>query len=158
MFSWMLVLLFIMTSMADAKQTVWWHTSGSAVMKLDNACSLFIYNKDQAAIVSWQADGSEMLAFQDQQLHFQDNDRLAVAIRIDDHFLTGDLVGSGSGNILTVPLAAPIDGFLPEAKEIEVKMAKAGIDTERTISVDTAKMPALLRAVEKCRAVLHRRS
>lgn len=151
-------MLVTMTDMAQAKETVWWHTSGGAVMQLDNACSLFMYNKEQAAIVSWQTDGSEMIAFQDKEFRFQNGDRLAVAIRIDDHFLSGNLVGSGKGNILEVPLAAPIDDFLPEAKEIEIKMANANIDTEKTVQVNTAKMPALLSAVEKCRAMVHRRT
>ena len=116
-------------------------------------CSLFNYNSNQAVIFNWHADGSETLAVQDAQFQFQDSEFAAV-VEIDDQPLVGNLVGHGSGNIVTIALDQPVDDRLRSATTVMVHLANVEIDQVFRFDLATQKMPALLTAVGKCRAVI----
>ena len=145
--------LLVAPTSASATDTVWWRTDGAVVMQQMNECLLYFYTKERAAIFTWRADGSETIAFQDDRFHFGD-EHFTVGMRIDDHYLTGDLVGDGTDGLLIVALPHPIDQLLPHASEVQIRAANDKFDYDVTVPLLTAKIPALLTAVGKCRTVL----
>src|SRR5690349_10813797 len=135
-------------------ETVWWRTTGAAVIQLTpHDCSLFNYNNNQAVIVTWNADGSESLAVQDSQYQY-DNMELAVLVALGNKPLDGNLTGIGEGNIVTIDLPQPIDDQLRSAATVEVQLANVQVDQVFQFTLAKQKMPALLTAVSKCRATV----
>jgi hypothetical protein len=135
-------------------ETVWWRTTGAAVIQLTpHDCSLFNYNNNQAVIVTWNADGSESLAVQDSQYQY-DNMELAVLVALGNKPLDGNLTGIGEGNIVTIDLPQPIDDQLRSAATVEVHLANVQVDQVFQFTLAKQKMPALLTAVSKCRATV----
>ncbi|HET7880734.1 MAG TPA: hypothetical protein VFL55_07590 [Acetobacteraceae bacterium] len=121
------------------------------MMQIGNACTLVAYSKRQAFLVSWNHDNDETIGIQDETFKF-DNERFAVAVRINDSVIPGNLTGAGNGNMLTVPVK-PIDALLPSVTEVEVKLANSRTDSEVTVPVNT-RMPPLLTAAARCRSEL----
>ena len=135
-------------------ETVWWRTTGAAVIQLTpHDCSLFNYNNNQAVIVTWNADGSESLAVQDSQYQY-DNMEFAVLVALGNKPLDGNLTGTGEGNIVTIGLPQPIDDQLRNAATVEVHLANVQVDQVFQFTLAKQKMPALLRAVSQCRAII----
>ncbi|HET7880334.1 MAG TPA: hypothetical protein VFL55_05570 [Acetobacteraceae bacterium] len=141
----------MITLLTTAADTIWWwRTEGGAVMQIGSACTLVSYSPSQAFLVSWNQNSDETIGLQDERFKF-DNEQFTVAVRINGSALSGNLTGSGNGNMLTVPVS-PIDSLLPRAAEVQVQLANAHTDSAVTVPVNTAKMPTLLAAVAKCRA------
>lgn len=133
-------------------EIVWWRTQGAAVVQADRLCSLYIYNATQAAIVAWTKEGPQSIAFNDQRQHFE-NQSLLVMVRIGDAKSITD-VASGNGSMVTMPITESdetIRNLLQTATQISGSIPP---DYEITITLNRQRMPALLMAVDKCRAVL----
>jgi hypothetical protein len=147
------IALFAIAPPASA-ETVWWRTTGAAVIQLtQHDCSLFNYNNNQAVIVKWSANGSESLAVQDSQYQY-DNMEFAVLVELGNKPLDGNLTGTGEGNIVTIDLPQPIDDQLRSAATVEVHLANVQVDHVFQFTLAKQKMPALLTAVSKCRAII----
>lgn len=139
----------LLTPISPAADTTWWRTDGAAVLQTDQTCSLFFYTNDTAAIFSWTS-ASERISFQSQSFQFNNDDQFAVIVRFDDAMLPGNLTGTGDGNILSVP-ADHLEERLPHASRLDIRFANGTADAEVGIALNQSKMPALLKAVEKCR-------
>jgi len=137
-------------TMAD---TVWWRTSRAAVLQLSNVCSLFVYNADQAAIITWNASGAESVALQDRRFRFETNARIAVVLRIDSTPISGDAIGTGTRNILTVPVQPNLDDVLLNGSTVNARIVVDGEVIEFNMELNE-KMAVLMTAVGKCRTVL----
>src|ERR1044072_4413447 len=122
MFRALFAIALIITSNASA-ETVWWRTTGAAVMQLTpHDCTLFNYNDNRALMVNWNADGSESLAVQDSENKYDDM-QSAVLVAFGDQPLKGNLLGTGEGNIVNIGLAQPIDDQLRQARTVQVHLA-----------------------------------
>jgi hypothetical protein len=145
-----------------AVETDWWRTSGAAVVEHRNrvgeaACSLFLYNNTDAAVVTWGKANIREISFYDNDWRFQGNQPISVAVRLGETWLGGPadqnpphLIGYADQERLSVPVSEPMETLLRNATRISVQLA----DHETTIDVNRPKMPALLAAVERCRTVL----
>jgi hypothetical protein len=145
-----------------ASETDWWRTNGAAVVEHRNrlgeaACSLFFYNTSDAAVVTWGKSDTKEISFYDSDWRFQANQPVSVAVRLGDTWLGGPadqnpphLVAYADQERLSVPVSEPMENLLRNATRISVQMA----DHVTSIDVERPKMPALLAAVERCRAVL----
>jgi hypothetical protein len=145
-----------------ARETDWWRTAGAAVVEHqegnnETVCSLFFYNNDNAAVVTWGKAQVRDISFYDQNWRFSDDQQIPVAVRIGETWLghTTDrsrpyLVASADQERLSVPIQAPAEELLRNTPQITVQLG----DRELSVGVARGKMPALLKAVERCRAVL----
>lgn len=145
-----------------ASETDWWRTNGAAVVQHqyrdgETACSLFLYNKEDAAVVTWGKATVKEITFYDGNWRFQANQPVPVAIRLGESWLGAPtaqtpphLLASADQGRLSVPVSEPVENLLRTATRITVQWT----DQETTIDVDRPKMPALLAAVERCRANL----
>lgn len=135
-------------------ETAWWRTAGAAVMQLTpHDCSLISYDNDQAVIVNWNADGSQSLAVQDLRAQYDDM-QFAALVAISGKPLEGNLIGIGEGSIVTIALPQSIDTKLRDAPMVLVHIANVQVNQLFEFTLPTQKMPALLAAVSKCRAVI----
>ncbi len=151
---------------ADAP-TVWWRTTGGEVIEDTDpisgklACSLYIYDEDRAAIISWRADEPAWLSISNPAWNFGETGRdVTLAVEIGDNWLdhgpTPNIRARGYKTVLTMPLSRPVEGLLQGAKQI--RAVPEGSDPPATIAVNSAKMPALLqKGVDRCRKVLRAR-
>ncbi|MGA8197037.1 MAG: hypothetical protein WB902_27165 [Acetobacteraceae bacterium] len=145
-----------------ASETDWWRTTGAAVVEhrtaLDEAaCSLFVYNKDDAAVVTWGKTGAREISFYHSDWQFGTDQPISVAVRLGEAWLGAPapqnpphLMAIAVQGRLSVPVSQPVEDLLRNATRITVQLA----DHETSIDVDRPKMPALLAAVDRCRATL----
>ncbi|HZC96662.1 MAG TPA: hypothetical protein VE267_11150 [Bradyrhizobium sp.] len=145
-----------------ASETDWWRTNGAAVVQHQSgdsgtACSLFLYNKDDAAVVTWDRTAVREISFYDSGWRFAADQPVPVAVRLGDSWLGAPgeqapphLMASADQGRLSVPVTEPVENLLRNAARITVRVT----DQETSIDVDRPKMPALLAAVERCRATL----
>jgi hypothetical protein len=142
-----------------ASETDWWRTNGAAVVQhryrdSETACSLFLYNKDDAAVVTWGKATAKEISFYDDNWRFQTNEPVPVAVRLGESWLGAPdaktpphLMASADQGRLSVPVNEPVENLLRTATRITVQLT----DQATSIDVDRPKMPALLAAVERCR-------
>jgi hypothetical protein len=147
------------------RQKDWWRGSGAAVVEHryaqgEVACSLFLYNKDQAVVVTWSDVKVKEISFYDKDWSLQPNQQVAVAVQIGDTWLGNPvdegpptLMASTNGERVHVPIEQPLEDLVRRATRIGIKMA----DRAMYLEVGRRKMSALLRAVERCRAMLEYR-
>ena len=145
-----------------ASETDWWRTNGAAVVQHEyrdggTACSLFLYNRDDAAVVTWDKAAVKEISFYDGNWRFAANQAVPVAVRLGNSWLgtptaqaPPQLMASADQGRLSVPVTEPVENLLRNAARITVQVT----DRETSIDVDRPKMPALLAAVERCRAML----
>jgi hypothetical protein len=145
-----------------ASETDWWRTNGAAVVQhrtaLDEAaCSLFVYNKDYAAVVTWGKASAREISFYHSDWQFGADQPISVAVRLGESWLGAPapqnpphLTATAVQGRLSVPVSQPVEDLLRNATRITVQLA----DHEASIDVDRPKMPALLAAVDRCRATL----
>jgi hypothetical protein len=145
-----------------ASETDWWRTNGAAVVQHPYrdggpACSLFLYNKDDAAVITWGKGTAKEISFYDGNWRFQANQSVDVAIRLGESWLgtpavqtPPHLMAFADQGRLSVPITEPVENLLRNAARITVQLT----DQETSIDVDRPKMPTLLAAVERCRATL----
>jgi hypothetical protein len=149
------------TPVKSAPETDWWRTDGAAVVQYslagEDACSLFLYDRDRAVILTWGKAGTREISFNNSGWSFQANQPIAVAVQIGATWLgssvSGDppkLTASASREQLSVPLVQPVAGLLRDATQIIVKLP----DRKMSVDVDRRKMPKLLKAVGRCRRAL----
>ena len=77
-----------------ASETDWWRTNRAAVVEHpyragEFACSLFIYDKDYAAVVTWRKANPKEISFYDSEWRFQTDHEVPVAIRLGETWLGG---------------------------------------------------------------------
>jgi hypothetical protein len=140
----------------------WWHEKGAAVVeheyaRNETACSLFLYNKDQAVVVTWGYTDAKEISFFDKEWHFQTSQLVAVDVQVGNTWLHGPvdpgapgLMGSANRDQVSVPVQQPLEELLRKATRISVKLA----DRAMSINVESHRMAARMRAVERCRGVL----
>ena len=140
----------------------WWHEKGAAVVEHEYArnetsCSLFLYNKDQAVVVTWGYMHVKEICFFDKEWHFQTSQPVAVDVQVGGTWLRGPvnpgapgLMGSANRDQVSVPVQQPLEELLLNATRISVKLA----DRTMSINVESRRMTARMRAVERCRGVL----
>ena len=145
-----------------ASETDWWRTNGAAVVEYrpaadEPACSLFIYNKEYAAVVTWEKAGPRDISFYHSDWQFASDRPVSVAVRLGDFWLGPTvaqspprLVAMAEQGRVSVPVNEPVEDLLRNASRITVQLA----DHETSIDVDRPKMPVLLAAVNRCRAAL----
>ena len=145
-----------------ASETDWWRTNGAAVVEHRNrlgeaACSLFFYNKTDAAVVTWGKSDAKEISFYDSDWRFQANQPVSVAVRLGDTWLGGPadqgpphLIAYADQERVSVPINQPMENMLRNATRISVQLA----DHVTSIDIERPKMPALLAAVERCRSIL----
>jgi hypothetical protein len=150
------------TPAKGASETDWWRTNGAAVVEYPNgpdgaACSLFVYNKEYAAVVTWAKAGPKEISFYHSDWQFEAGQPVSVAVRLGESWLGAPasrnpphLTALGVQGRLSVPVNQPLDDLLRNAARITVQLA----DHEASIDVDRPKMPVLLAAVDRCRANL----
>lgn len=145
-----------------APETDWWRTDGAAVVEYGNAvggtvCSLFLYNGNEAAVVTWGKTSAKGISFYDDSWRFQPNQPVSVAVRVGATWL-GDSSGRGAPNLMAVAdqrqLSVPISQTMEDLLQNAAHITMLSGSIEISIDVDQQKMPALLRAVERCRAAL----
>jgi hypothetical protein len=146
----------------SASETDWWRTNRAAVVEHrygadQTACSLFLYNKDYAAVVTWGKANVKEISFYDSDWRFQANHPIPVAVRLGETWLGGradtsppQLMASADEGRLSVPVGGDVEDLLRNAAQITLQLT----DSETSIDIDRAKMPALLAAVERCRTTL----
>ena len=145
-----------------ASKRDWWRTPGAAVVEHthgvgETACSLFFYDRDYAAVVTWSKGDAKEISFYDSNWRFQGDHPVSVAVRVGETWLGGPadrspphLLASADQERLTIPISEPVENLLRNAQRITVQLA----DSERSIDVNHHRMPTLLRAVNRCRAAL----
>jgi hypothetical protein len=146
----------------SASETDWWRTNGAAVVQHQyrdggTVCSLFLYNKDDAAVVTWGKTTAREISFYDGNWRFQANQSVPVAVRLGESWLGAQaaqtpphLMASADQGRLSVPVTEPVENLLRSATRITLQLT----DQQTSIDVERPKMPALLAAVERCRAAL----
>jgi hypothetical protein len=143
-------------------ETDWWRTNGAAVVQHpygvgEAACSLFLYNREDAAVITWGKSTAKEISFYDDNWRFPAKQPVSVAVRLGEFWLGAPaaqtpphLTASADQGRLSVPVNEPVEILLRTATRITVQLT----DHETSIDVDRPKMPALLAAVERCRASL----
>ena len=141
---WML-LNFILAVMPVAdKQIVWWRTAGGLVIQGDNVCSMVLTQQNDMAIISWDKESIESVAFAAKEPLVDQS----AMVRIDDTIIgETNLTSNGIAVLLT---ARPLDDLLRDATVISGDFAEHPI----VIAIDHARMVALLTARDKCRTAL----
>jgi hypothetical protein len=149
-------------AVTSAKQTDWWRTRGAAVVEHDvaggePACSLVLYDQEQAAIVTWEADDRKSVAFDDTRWHLPAHQPVQIAVQIGDTWLGNppdpgkpNLTASANQQLVSVTVQQPIEGVLHNATQITATMPDRGL----SVNVNHGKMPRLLAAVHRCRGAL----
>jgi hypothetical protein len=147
----LLALLGLSAALAANDQTVWWRTEGGTVIQLhrNQQCALFLYDNEHGVAVSWTRDGTERLGVQDDDLHLVDGESVAMTARIDDTSI-GLISPNGVEGYASAQLSQPIEPALREGRKITFKVG------DRTVQfpLSHGKIPAMLAAVQKCRAQL----
>lgn len=128
------------------KDTIWWRTEGAVVVQLSSTCSMVLSDRNDAAILTWNKAGAESVAF---GVEFPLDPYPHIAVRIGETPLEVSKQVAGNG-ILLVPTKQPLADLLRNATEITVAVPNHPI----RISVNQQKMPALLSALDKCRAAI----
>jgi hypothetical protein len=97
------------------------------------------------------------ISFFDKEWHFQTNQPIAVDVQVGNTWLQGPvdpgapgLMGSANRDQVSVPVQQPLEELLLNATRISVKLA----DRTMSINVESRRMTARMRAVERCRGVL----
>jgi hypothetical protein len=156
------LLIALWTTAEGASETDWWRTNGAAVVEYPTrpdgaACSLFVYNKEYAAVVTWSKAAPREISFYHSDWQFEAGQPVSVAVRLGEAWLGAPasqnpprLTALAVQGHLSVPVNQPVDDLLRSAARITVQLA----DHEASIDVDRPKMPVLLAAVDRCRANL----
>jgi hypothetical protein len=151
-----------LSALAKNAEVDWWRTSGAAVVEhLYKAggmvCSLFLYNQAQAVVVTWGKTDAKEVSFYDEHWQFQTNQPVSAVVRIGTTWLgeSSDrgppiVMAVGGPGRLSVPLSQSVESPLRTAAQITMLSGSSKMD----IDVDRRKMPALLKAVKRCRAAL----
>ena len=147
---------------ARCAQIDWWRTNGAAVVEHQYdgggvVCSLFLYNKDLAAVVTWGKTDTKEISFYDDDWRFQADQVVSVGVRIGAGWLGNPsdrappiLMAVGGSGRLSVPISLSVDDLLRTAAQITLRLNNG----QMSIDIDQHKMPVLLTAVERCRASL----
>jgi hypothetical protein len=142
-----------------ARERDWWREKGAAVVehgyaRNEAACSLFLYNKDQAVVVTWGDTDVKEISFFDKEWHFQEGQTVAVDVQVGDTWLhrtvAPGLMGSANQDQVSVPVEQPLKDLLRKATQISMKLA----DRTMSITIESRRMSARLRAVKRCRGML----
>lgn len=147
-----------------AQQLDWWRTPGAAVVESHDVpqgaiCSLFLYNRNAAAVVTWASNDSTDISFYNDDWHFVPNQQLSVAVRVGSAWLgegaandPAPLTATTAADHFSVVVQQPLELLLRNANKVTAKLA----DREMSVSVVPERMPKLLHAVHRCRAAIKR--
>jgi hypothetical protein len=139
----------------------WWRTENAAVVSriVDNVsvCSLFLYNNDNAVVISWGRDASVALSFNSTSWQFRSAEQIPVAVAIGDAWLgragqstVPSLMATANQDWLSVSLQQSIDDLLPRATTITLKAPSHDL----SFDIDRSKMSKLLLAEKRCRSTV----
>jgi hypothetical protein len=139
----------------------WWRAENAAVVSYRNGdnvsvCSLFLYNNDNAVVVSWGRDASVDLSFNSTSWQFPPAEQIPVAVAIGDVWLgradrpkVPSLMATADQEWLAVPLRQSIDDLLPQATKITLEAPSLDL----SFGISKPRMSKLLLAVKRCRAI-----
>ena len=138
-------------------ETIWWRTSGAGVVEFNhNRCSLLLFNTQNTFVFTWRRSGTT-LDVEDDAARFPSSPTVSAAVEIGKTWLgqparPGELNLKATGDHMfrSIALSQPITPLLAEARSITLHLA----ESHASIPVDPGKMPALLRALKKCRRVI----
>jgi len=152
---------YAQSNRAEAGHVIdWWLTDNAAVVSEsvgDNGsvCSLFLYNKDNAMVVSWGRDASISLRFNSTSWHLQPAEQVPVKVAIGNAYLgraesnQPSLTATTDQGWLLVPLQRSIDDLLAQATKITLEAPNHDL----SFDISKPKMSKLLLAAKRCRAV-----
>lgn len=138
-------------------ETIWWRTSGAAVVEFNRErCAMLLYNSQNAFVFTWRRSGTT-LSVEDNAGGFPSSREIPAAVQIGRTWLGNpahegelNLTATGDNVFRAITLTQPAEPLLAETRSIKLRLAVGGVQ----IRVDHGKMPALLRAVKKCRRVI----
>lgn len=146
------------------RQIDWWRLPGAAVVEYADArqgrvCSLFLYNRDTAAVMTWNRNDDREISLYNNNWHFAPGQPVDVAIQIGNTWLDtpgnntpSALPAAADANHVTVGVAAPVETLLQHADGITAKLG----GQDMSLSVAHAQMRQLVHALHRCRAVVQR--
>ena len=162
---WLAYAVMAASQTAAAKEIDWWRSPGAAVVEFADAqsgevCSLFLYSRNAAAVVTWTGDDAQQINLYNNDWHFVPNQRIGIALQIGSTWLgpaandaPDDLQAVTYADHLSVPVRQNLTPLLQHADGITAKLA----DKAMTVAAEPFRMPKLLHAVHRCRAALQRR-
>jgi|SRR6516162_8385534 hypothetical protein len=137
-----------------AAYTTWWSTEGARVIQVagQNLCTLYIAEQKRSVGFLWDRSALAGIVFQDDEWDFPPRQTKA-AVRIGTTWVSGSsdidwFEATESKDEVVVPLRYfPVESLLSTAGS--VSLHRDG--TDLNVSLDKAKMPKLLDAVQNCR-------
>jgi hypothetical protein len=134
--------------------TTWWSTEGAKVIQVSgqNLCTLYISQQKRSVGFLWDRSALAGIVFQDDEWDFAPRQTRA-AVRIDTTWVSGNtdidwFEATESKDEIIVPIRYfPVESLLSTAGS--VLLHRDGTDIN--VSLDKAKMPKLLEAVQNCR-------
>ena len=145
-----LLMIAMLLPAASNDLTYWWRTTDGAVVGTHHSqqCSLVMFNVTQAVVITWDHSAGHSIRLEDNSWHFTDTP-LPLVLRIGGTQLAG--TATGSDTFIAMPLAAPIETILAHTDAIDASYIDDSGVHRFGFTVDRTKMPALLKAVERCR-------
>ncbi len=137
-----------------AAYTTWWITQGAKVIQVpeQNLCTLYISQQKGSVGFLWDRTALAGIVFQDDEWDFPPRQTKA-AVRIGSTWVSGNtdidwFEATENKDEIVVPLRYfPVESLLSNAGS--VLLHRDGADLN--VSLDKAKMPKLLDAVQTCR-------
>lgn len=157
----LLIALLVLTcrntfALASSPVTYWWHTADAAVIGLHHPvdqCALVLSTKDRGVIISWDRR-SKSIQLASKEWHFADGQSVPVLVQVGEMQATGNAVSNN--DFLTLMLREPIGAALAHADRISLGyIAPSGMASRVDFPIDVGRLPQLLKAVERCRKLLH---
>lgn len=138
-------------------ETIWWRTTDAAVVEFNhNRCTMLLYNARHAFAFTWRRS-STALDVEDPAGRFPSSPKIPAAVRIGDTWLghprhPGELnrTAIGDTRFRFITLDQPLEPLLAKSRSVTLHLAAR----DATVLIDHTKMPALLRALAKCRRVI----
>jgi len=127
------------------KQIVWWRSAGGLVVQDANICSMVLTEQRDMAIISWDKESTESVAFTGAE---PITDETPALVRIGSTVIGETNVTSHGIAILLT--GRNLDGLLRDASQISADIAQHPF----VIPIDRSKIEALMSARDKCRAAL----
>lgn len=117
---------------------------------------MLLYNTENAFVFTWRRSGLT-LDVEDLAGRFPSSPKIPVAVQIGENWLGHptkpsdlNLTVSGDTMFRFIPLNEPVVPLLAKARSITLHLTAGDVK----VLLDHGKMPALLRALRKCRRVI----
>lgn len=146
-----LLLIALLTPAASKDPTFWWRTTDGAVVGTQQQCSLIIFNGTQAVIATWdRSSPGANVRLEDTSWHFA-NASVPVSLAISGMQLSGTAIGTGTYLTIQDRPIESIEPILAHASAVDANYRDDSGVHRFSFTIDQMKMPALLKAVVRCR-------